>query len=157
MPWKPRVTGGLARCGRCGKRYSNPLTHVCVTRLDSKRRPGRTKVAPKASVTLATCGRCGKAYSNPLTHVCAVKTDFKRRKTAEARRQKAAATPRKPAPPKHEYRTCADDDCEAFPCKIYREAFQAGRELGHQEGEAETYPIAYAEGYAAGAASAARR
>src|SRR6266516_4641915 len=78
MPWNPKISVGLARCGRCGKRYSNPLTHVCVVRMDRKTKPKRS-LKPKASVALVTCGTCGKPYANPLTHVCQVRTDFKRR------------------------------------------------------------------------------
>jgi hypothetical protein len=33
------VTRKLAfTCGRCGKRYRNPLTHTCVVKTDFKRR-----------------------------------------------------------------------------------------------------------------------
>ncbi|MQA87260.1 MAG: hypothetical protein GEV03_22185 [Streptosporangiales bacterium] len=79
------------RCGRCGKRYANPLTHVCVVRMDRKRRPGKTRVKPKVTLT---CGTCGKPYTNPLTHRCTVRTDYKKRRAAqrhaERRREKAA-------------------------------------------------------------------
>ncbi len=84
----------LFRCGRCGKRYANPLTHTCVTRLDRRRKPGKTRLQPRGS---RACRTCGKPYANPLTHVCTVKTGFRkrhaaarRRATAERKRQKAA-------------------------------------------------------------------
>ena len=72
----------VARCGRCGK--PRGLTHTCVTSATSKRKPGRTRLAPRATVT---CGTCGKPRG--LAHTCTVRTDFKQRKAAEARRQAA--------------------------------------------------------------------
>lgn len=82
MPLKLRIKGGLIRCGRCGKRYSSPLAHVCAVRMDSKRKPGRSRLKAPA-VTLAKCGSCSASYSNPLTHVCKAKSDFKRRAAAQ--------------------------------------------------------------------------
>lgn len=64
MALKLRLSGGMIRCGRCGKRYTNPLTHVCVT---SRKQAGRTRAQPKVSLTLGTCPRCSKPVSNPLT------------------------------------------------------------------------------------------
>lgn len=107
----PKLT--TLRCGTCGKRYNNPATHVCRTRLDRKRKPGKTSVKPKLTFT---CKTCGKTTSNPLSHTCRVTTDFRRRKATHTHRQKAAsnrrrnaarrkaarktATPAKPAAPK---------------------------------------------------------
>jgi len=76
------VTIRVVRCGRCGK--PRGLRHTCVVRMDSRRKPGRIRVAPKATVT---CGTCGKPRG--LTHTCTVRTDFKQRKTAAARRHTA--------------------------------------------------------------------
>jgi hypothetical protein len=56
-----------------------------------------------------------------------------------------------------DYRDCTDADCPRFPCRVYREGHQDGRELGYREGEAETYPVAWIEGFAAGAATCAGR
>lgn len=36
MPWKPKVTVKLVKCGRCGKAYNNPLTHTCVIRFSPR-------------------------------------------------------------------------------------------------------------------------
>ena len=33
-----KLNVSLIKCGRCGKRYNNPLTHRCVTHTDFKRR-----------------------------------------------------------------------------------------------------------------------
>jgi hypothetical protein len=79
----------MFRCGRCGRRYANPLTHTCITRAGSRRKPRRTRIAPQASLT---CGTCGKPYANPVTHVCTVRTDFRSRKAAAARARKRART-----------------------------------------------------------------
>ncbi len=198
------MTATLFRCGRCGRRYTNPLAHTCVTRADRKRPPGKTRLSPQAS---RTCGTCGQPYANPLTHVCTVRTDFKKRQAAAARQQKqaraakarkqkaalirqrkreraAAARQRqrdrakaraqqaKTAKPtgkpagngrakprqadNHDYRQCyydslpdrgrAAQDCDRFPCRIYRE----GRAHGWDDGHARGYATGYAEGYEAG-------
>ena len=135
MPLKPKVRiAGLIRCGRCGKRYVNPLTHACVT---SRKRRGRTRIAPKAAVTIGRCGKCGKDWVNPLTHVCAGGGDFAKRAAAE----KKAVAAAKRAASRHEYAECRDQDCTSYPCRVYRE----GREDGYQEG--------HSDGFAAGAAS----
>ena len=36
MPWKPKVTVKLVKCGRCGKAYNNPLPHTCVIRFSPR-------------------------------------------------------------------------------------------------------------------------
>lgn len=54
----------------------------------------------------------------------------------------------------HRYQTCADADCERFPCRVYREGFQAGHGAGYGAGQAEGRAEGYAEGYADGAADA---
>ncbi|MQA06777.1 MAG: hypothetical protein GEV07_30140 [Streptosporangiales bacterium] len=84
----------MLRCGTCGQRYSNPARHVCRTRLDRKRRPGKTRVKPRVSFT---CRTCGKATTNPLMHTCRVRTDFKRRKARQERLSKATAKSRRAA------------------------------------------------------------
>jgi hypothetical protein len=127
---KLRIKGSLFHCGRCGKRYSNPLGHVCVTRLDRKARTGKTTLDPKAA---ATCARCRKPLGNPLTHTCTVKTDFRARR-------KAAAKASKPARPQHRYEACRDEDCHRTGCTAYRE----GRELGYYEGWNAGFPAGVA-------------
>jgi len=120
---------GLVRCGRCGRRYSNPATHVCAGR-----RKGRTRVKPAVSVS-AECPRCGRRYSNPLGHTCASKPgDFKRRRAAaekrrraeESARRKAAAAERRRNRPQHRYETCRDDGCERVGCVAYRTGYHEG-------------------------------
>lgn len=105
----------VLKCGRCGK--PRGLMHTCVTRMDRKRKPGKTRLKPRVTVT---CGTCGKPRG--INHTCRISTDFKKRKAAAERRQaaerkrrqaarrKAAAAarrtntsgkPRKPAPAKN--------------------------------------------------------
>jgi hypothetical protein len=147
------VSGGLIRCGRCGKTYTNPFTHVCVGRIGAKPK-GKTRLAPKVKVT-AKCGSCGKPVTNPLTHTCTVKTDFKKRKKA------AGAKPKHPEP-----EVCEDGpDCQVYGCRMFWRGYELGRgagfEDGYRTGHAEGYAKGhndghaegYAEGYAAGAAS----
>ena len=85
MALKLKFSGALFHCGRCRKRYSNPLGHVCAVRNPR----GKVKIKPRASASLAKCGTCGKPYSNPLGHVCTVKTDFRKRKASAGRRAAA--------------------------------------------------------------------
>jgi len=111
--------------------------------MDSKRRPGSTKVKPKVTVK---CGKCHRPLGNPLTHRCVTHTDF-------ARRKRAADKPRKP-PPKpggsHEYTSCDDDDCPRFPCRVYKEGRRDGKIEGFQLGYAKGYAEGYRKGYDAG-------
>ena len=134
----------LVKCGRCGKKYSNPLTHVCATQFG--RRPGRTKAGPHVSIK---CGNCGNPLGNPLTHVCRTATDFRERK-------KAAEKPKKPQArtgTAHEYTTCDDDDCSKYPCRVYKEGKADGEVEGYQFGYAEGNANGYAAGFDAGLAS----
>ncbi|MCP2336978.1 hypothetical protein [Actinomadura rupiterrae] len=79
------------KCGRCGK--PRGLTHTCVTRLNRRTKPGKTRIKPRAALT-TTCRTCGQPRG--LLHTCHVSTDFKKRK-AEAARKQAAARKRKQA------------------------------------------------------------
>jgi hypothetical protein len=106
------------RCGRCGGRYRNPLTHVCATRLDKPRRARKSTAEVSASLT---CSRCGKSYANPLTHVCTVKTDFRRRSAAAGKAKARAAKRTHPRPS-----ACRDRDCERAACAAYRDGFADG-------------------------------
>jgi hypothetical protein len=83
------VAVSVFRCGRCGKRYTNPIRHTCIVRMGRRRPPRRPRIAPQAS---RTCTRCGKAYANPFTHTCTVRTDFRQRTRAAARARQRAAT-----------------------------------------------------------------
>jgi hypothetical protein len=91
------IKARLGTCGRCGKPLGNPLTHVCVTRLDKPRRKTKTRLRPKVSVSVK-CPKCGKPFTNPLAHTCKVKTDWRRRQAAAARAAKPS--PRKAKPPR---------------------------------------------------------
>jgi hypothetical protein len=126
----------VVRCGACGK--PRGLAHVCVTRLDRKRKPGRTRVKPSLT---ARCGRCGKRMGNPLRHRCVTRTDFRRRKAAaaKARRDAARAARRREAAtrPRHEYQACGDGDCQRAACQAWREGCEEGFAQGHAAGFAE--------------------
>lgn len=150
----PQASGGLIRCGRCGKHYTNPFTHICTTRIGAKRK-GRTKLAPRLTAPAVKCSTCGKPYSNPLTHTCTTKTDFAKRKKA------AGAKPKHPEP-----EDCDDgQNCQAYGCRMFWRGyalghgtgFGAGQAQGHAEGYAEGHndghSEGFSEGYAAGAAS----
>jgi hypothetical protein len=145
-----KLSVSLIKCGRCGKRYNNPLTHTCVVRMDRKTAPRATKVKPRLAVK---CGRCGRPLGNPLTHRCVTHTDFKRRKAAAAKGHSRPATTGNA----HEPTACKDDDCPRYGCKMYKQGYEngygdghgAGYGAGRTDGRAE----GYAEGYAAGAAS----
>lgn len=123
-----RIRVSLIRCGRCGKRYSNPLTHVCITRIG--RRPGKTRIGARVT---RDCPKCGRPVTNLVTHVCKVRTDF-RRKAAAARKSRAQDRRRQAASiarmkraraggskPKHDYRSCNDQDCARVSCVAYRD------------------------------------
>ena len=49
----------------------------------------------------------------------------------------------------HRYQLCRDDDCDRFPCRVYKEGRRDGWEYGYQRG----YPDGYADGYGTGFAS----
>ncbi len=122
---KLRVSGGLVRCGRCGRRYTNPFSHVCAGRGRSK-----TRLTPKASASVK-CPSCGQLYANPLTHVCPSRRgDFKGRQAADAKRKKAAA---RKARPQHNYRTCRDEDCQRVACEAYAEGYADGMAAAEED------------------------
>lgn len=50
----------------------------------------------------------------------------------------------------HDYRECTDDGCPRFPCRLWKEAYDAGRRRGFDEGYSEGYAKGWADGYAAG-------
>ncbi len=79
-------------------------------------------------LTVVTCGTCGKPRG--LRHACVTsatspaqrrKDAAARRKTAEKARRDAARKPRPPRQPRHDYRTCTDEDCARYGCIAYRE------------------------------------
>lgn len=50
----------------------------------------------------------------------------------------------------HDYRRCHDEFCERFPCRVYREGFEAGHAAGGAAGFSEGYAAGYAEAAADG-------
>jgi hypothetical protein len=140
-----KLNVALVRCGRCGKKYNNPLTHTCVTRMDRRSPSGGTKVKPKLTVK---CGNCHRPLGNPLTHRCTTRTDFRKRKAAAEKTLRPA-----PRGDGHEYADCGDDDCQRFPCRVYKEGRADGKVEGYQIGYAAGYPKGYEDGNAAGYAA----
>jgi flagellar biosynthesis/type III secretory pathway protein FliH len=53
----------------------------------------------------------------------------------------------------HRYQTCADEDCQRYACRIWREGVREGYQLGAAAGYAQGHAAGYSEGHAAGAAS----
>lgn len=117
-----RIAASLMKCGKCGKRYSNPLTHVCY---NPRGKGPWLQVKPRVTVD---CPKCGKPVTNPLTHVCTVRTDFRKR-LAEQKRQQAKARRKaaRAAAPQHDYH-CTDPDCNRRMCLAYREGLADGEE-----------------------------
>lgn len=139
----------VIKCGRCGK--PRGLAHTCITRMDRKRKRGKTKIKPRVT---ATCRRCGKPRG--LNHTCVIRTDFKKRKAAaERQRRKAeAAAKRKAAAQRrrttnqatarqrHDYRTCTDTDCGRYACLAWKEALAEGHAAGLRDGYEQGYEAA---------------
>jgi len=139
MP-KLMIRARLGTCGRCGGKLGNPLTHVCVTRMDRPpRRRKRTKIRPKVSVAVK-CGTCGRPYANPLTHVCTVKASPRRKLATAARPAKPG--PRRPrrvtvarpgGQPQHPApAACRDGDCQRRTCTAYRDGYADGLADGQE-------------------------
>lgn len=117
-----RIAASLMKCGQCGKRYSNPLTHVCY---NPRGRGPRLQVKPRITID---CPRCKKPVTNPLTHVCKIPSDFRKRLAGQ--RKQLAREKRKQAraaAPQHDYRSCRDESCRRRMCIAYREGFEDGR------------------------------
>ena len=49
----------------------------------------------------------------------------------------------------HRYQLCRDDDCDRFPCRVYKEGWRDGWEYGYQRG----FGAGYASGFGDGLAS----
>jgi hypothetical protein len=49
----------------------------------------------------------------------------------------------------HRYQTCRDEDCDRFPCRIYKEGYRNGYQDGHGDGLAEGYANGFEDGIAA--------
>lgn len=141
-----KLSVSLLRCGKCGK-PRGLRHHVCAGG-----RRGRDRLRVKAAFE---CGRCRKKISNPFTHTCSIRSDFAKRKrkadrqakakvrrdkrkqraddarakrkTADRQRKAAtAARRRKPRASPHNPRTCRDEDCQRYPCRLYEEGYADG-------------------------------
>ena len=56
----------------------------------------------------------------------------------------------------HRYATCTDEWCDRFPCRVYREGYEAGQAAGFASGYAAGRADGYTEGYGDGRADADR-
>jgi hypothetical protein len=60
---------------------------------------------------------------------------------------------RMPAQQEHRYQLCRDDDCDRFPCRVYKDGYRGGYEDGRRRGYAEGYADGYGAGFGEGLAS----
>ena len=97
------------KCKACGKRYVNPLTHVCAPKSDFR---SRRSAADRAAKREAARER-RKAAADRRKAAAA-----ERRKRARAKR---SAGRRPSARPGHDYRLCRDGDCTRTACRAYQE------------------------------------
>lgn len=63
---------------------------------------------------------------------------------------------RMPAQPEHRYQLCRDDDCDRFPCRVFKDGYRDGYEDGRLRGYAEGYRDGYEDGFGEGLASCPR-
>ena len=145
-------------CGTCGKRYTNPLTHTCTVRTDYKRRVAADKRRQAADAKRRKAAERRERARARRREAAA----RRRAAAAEARRKaaakrKAAARPkpasRRPARPQHDYRTCRDEYCDKFPCRVFAEGRREGYAEGHRDGFDKGFTDGYAEGFGDGMAA----
>jgi hypothetical protein len=97
------------KCGTCGKRYTNPLTHTCAPKSDFR---GRKRDAGRQRKREAARARRKAA------------ADRRRAAAAERRRKakvKRSGPRRSSGRPAHDYHACSDGDCTRTACKAYVE------------------------------------
>lgn len=161
--FKPSVS--LGKCPKCGKPLGNPLTHVCRVRTDWRKRATAAERSRKAAAQRQEQDAWKKAWLARQRAAAA------RRKAAERARRKAwqdkqrektqarrdAARKRSTGQShdrtRHEPQACGDESCPRYPCRIWREAFEAGRLVGYDEGFAKDYADGYARGFPDGIAA----
>lgn len=97
------------KCGTCGKRYTNPLTHTCTVKTDFRKRAAAEQRRQKREQAKAR----RKAAAD------------RRKAAAAARRQKTGSAAPKQRAPQHDYRTCNDEDCRRTACLAFREGIEA--------------------------------
>ena len=56
----------------------------------------------------------------------------------------------------HRYQLCRDDECDRFPCRVYKEGYRNGWQDGHAAGYAAGYADGYAKGFPDGMAACPR-
>jgi hypothetical protein len=122
------------RCGTCGKRYTNPLTHTCTVKTDFRK---RQRAAERQKAAAARRAKAAEKRQRERERKAATRArqreKAKARRKAAADRRKAAAAQRRqkarPAPkqraPQHDYRSCNDEDCRRAACAAFKEGIEA--------------------------------
>jgi len=49
----------------------------------------------------------------------------------------------------HRYQLCKDENCDRFPCRVYKEGYRNGHQDGYAEGTASGYAAGFEDGIAA--------
>jgi hypothetical protein len=111
---RPKVT---VTCRTCGK--PRGLNHTCVIRTDFRKRKAAAERKAKAA-------RKAQKRRERRQAAAARRKEAAARRIAAARARKAAARtrPKRPRPPAHDYRTCADPECERYGCLAYRQGVE---------------------------------
>lgn len=149
---KPRVS---LTCSKCGKPLGSPLTHTCRVRTDWR---GRAAQAERARRKAASAKRRAAERARRKAWQDKRRALERERRKAWKDKQRAAYQAKLDAARKrsasqthdrtrHEPHACADENCHRYPCRIWREAFEAGRLQGHEEGFAKGYTDGYGHGY----------
>jgi hypothetical protein len=123
------------RCGSCGKRYQNPLTHVCASpKADFRKRQTAHAKRQAAADRKARRAAVRKRETEARRARRKREEDARRarrgkeRAAVRARTAKAAPASR-PRRPAHPYRTCRDGDCQRPACLAYREGIETGASM----------------------------
>lgn len=132
MALKRAIRRGLITCRSCGKRHSNPLTHVCAGGggFDRKRATAERRAKTAARRQRETEARRRRRAREEEARRARRDRD---REAARARRAKSGTKAGAPASrakrQAHEYRTCRDRDCARQACEAYRDGIEYGIEL----------------------------
>jgi hypothetical protein len=146
-------------CSKCGKPLGNPLTHTCRVRTDWKKRTAGAARQRKTAQAREKRTAWQKAWIQRQKDAAARRraaekarrkaTVLKQREAAKAKRDAARkrTAARTHDRERHEPQTCPDQHCHRYPCRLWREAHEAGRMQGLDEGFAKGYGDGYAAGY----------
>ena len=140
VPLKRRVRREVRKrplftCGACGKKYSNPLGHVCGNAGDFGR---RRRAAQRSAAAEQRKAKRAAERQRVNERIEAARRRERQRGNARVRREReradgrvkaarAKARPaRKPGRPAHDYSRCRDHDCQRAACEAYREGVADG-------------------------------